>query len=62
MLRETAQARVPCLAVMAVLSQVRGGGAAMNALSGIAVLLWIASLVVALLVPLVKWLIWEGWI
>ena len=44
---------------MAVLSQVRGGGAAMNALSGIAVLLWIASLVVALLVPLIKWLIWE---
>lgn len=41
---------------MAVLSQVRGGGAAMNALSGIAVLLWI----VALLVPLVQWLIWEG--
>ena len=28
----------------------------------IAVLLWIASLVSALLVPLVKWLIWEGWI
>lgn len=44
---------------MAVLSQVRGGGAAVNALSGIAVLLWIASLVVALLVPLIKWLIWE---
>ena len=32
----------------------------MNALSGIAVLLWIASLVSALMVPLVKWLIWEG--
>lgn len=28
----------------------------------IAVLLWLASLVSALLVPLVKWLIWEGWI
>lgn len=28
----------------------------------IAVLLWLASLVAALLVPLVKWLIWEGWI
>ena len=26
----------------------------------IAVLLWLASLVAALLVPLVKWLIWEG--
>lgn len=26
------------------------------------VLLWIASLVAELLVPLVKWLIWEGWI
>ena len=26
----------------------------------IAVLLWLASLVSALLVPLVKWLIWEG--
>lgn len=60
MLWETAQARVPCLAVMAVLSQVRDGGAAVNALSGIAVLLWLASLVAALLVPLVKWLIWEG--
>ena len=46
---------------MAFLSQVRGGGAAVNALSGIAVLLWIASLVSALMVPLVKWLIWEGW-
>lgn len=45
---------------MAVLSQVRDGGAAVNALSGIAVLLWLASLVAALLVPLVKWLIWEG--
>lgn len=32
----------------------------MNALSGIAVLLWLASLVAALLVPLVQWLIWEG--
>lgn len=27
----------------------------------IAVLLWLTSLVAALLVPLVKWLIWEGW-
>ena len=27
----------------------------------IAVMLWLASLVSALLVPLVKWLIWEGW-
>lgn len=26
----------------------------------VAVLLWLASLVVALMVPLVKWLIWEG--
>ncbi len=34
----------------------------MNVLAGIAVLLWIASMVAALLVPLVKWLIWEGWI
>ena len=25
------------------------------------VLLWLASLVSALMVPLVKWLIWEGW-
>lgn len=33
----------------------------MNVLAGIAVLLWLASLVAALLVPLVKWLIWEGW-
>lgn len=24
-------------------------------------LLWVASLVVELLLPLVKWLIWEGW-
>lgn len=32
----------------------------MNVLAGIAVLLWIASMVAALLVPLVKWLIWEG--
>lgn len=32
----------------------------MNVLAGIAVLLWIASIVAALLVPLVKWLIWEG--
>lgn len=32
----------------------------MNALSGIAMLLWLASMVAALLVPLVKWLIWEG--
>ena len=47
---------------MAVLSQVRCGGAAVNALSGIAVLLWLASLVAALLVPFIKWLIWEGWI
>jgi hypothetical protein len=28
----------------------------------VAVLLWLASLVAELLVPLVKWLIWEGWI
>lgn len=28
----------------------------------VAVLLWLASLVSALLVPLVEWLIWEGWI
>lgn len=28
----------------------------------IAVLLWLASLVAALMVPLVKWLIWEGWL
>lgn len=27
----------------------------------IALLLWIASLVAALLVPLIEWLIWEGW-
>ena len=33
----------------------------MNVLAGIAALLWIASLVSALMVPLVKWLIWEGW-
>lgn len=26
----------------------------------IAVLLWLASLVAALLVPLIEWLIWEG--
>ena len=26
----------------------------------IAVLLWIASLVAALLVPLIQWLIWDG--
>lgn len=26
------------------------------------VLLWIASLVLALLVPLIEWLIWGGWI
>lgn len=32
----------------------------MNVLAGIAVLLWLASLVSALLVPLVKLLIWEG--
>lgn len=32
----------------------------MNVSTGIAVLLWIASMVAALLVPLVKWLIWEG--
>lgn len=25
------------------------------------VLLWLASLVAALLVPLIEWLIWEGW-
>ena len=28
----------------------------------IAVLLWLASLVLALLVPFIEWLIWEGWI
>ncbi len=33
----------------------------MNVLSGIAVLLWLASLVLALLSPLVNLLIWEGW-
>ena len=33
----------------------------MNVLSGIAVLLWLASLVLALLSPLIKWLILEGW-
>lgn len=33
----------------------------MNALSGIAVLLWLASLVAMLLLPLIKLLIWEGW-
>lgn len=27
----------------------------------IAVLLWLTSLVAALLVPLIEWLIWEGW-
>ena len=27
----------------------------------IALLLWLASLVTALLVPLIEWLIWEGW-
>ena len=27
----------------------------------IAALLWLASLVAALMVPIVKWLIWEGW-
>lgn len=27
----------------------------------VAVLLWLASLVAALLVPLIEWLIWEGW-
>lgn len=26
------------------------------------VLLWIASLALALLVPLIEWLIWDGWI
>lgn len=26
-----------------------------------AMLLWLASLVAALLVPLIEWLIWEGW-
>lgn len=26
----------------------------------VAVLLWLASLVAALLVPLIEWLIWEG--
>lgn len=26
----------------------------------IAVLMWLASLVAALLVPLIEWLIWEG--
>lgn len=33
----------------------------MNALSGIAVLLWLASLALALLSPLVNLLICEGW-
>lgn len=27
----------------------------------IAVLLWLASLVAELLVPLIEWLIWDGW-
>lgn len=27
----------------------------------IELLLWIASLVAALLAPLIEWLIWEGW-
>lgn len=27
----------------------------------VAVLLWLASLVAALLVPIFKYLIWEGW-
>ena len=27
----------------------------------IAVLLWLAPLVSALLAPLIQWLIWEGW-
>ncbi len=26
-----------------------------------AMLLWLASLVAALLAPLIEWLIWEGW-
>lgn len=25
------------------------------------VLLWLSSLMAALLLPLIKWLIWEGW-
>lgn len=33
----------------------------MNVLSGIAVLLWLASLVLALLSPLINCLICEGW-
>lgn len=33
----------------------------MSGLAGIAVLLWLASLVAALSVPIIKWLIWEGW-
>lgn len=32
----------------------------MSGLAGIAVLLWLASLVAALLVPIFKWLIWDG--
>ena len=31
----------------------------MNVLAGIAVLLWLASMVAALLLPLIKLLIWE---
>lgn len=34
----------------------------MNVLSGIAVLLWLASLVLALLSPLINLLAWEGWL
>lgn len=33
----------------------------MGVLPGIAVLLWLMSLVAALLLPLIEWLIWEGW-
>lgn len=33
----------------------------MNVLSGIAVLMWLASLVLALLSQLIICLIWEGW-
>ncbi len=32
----------------------------MNVLAGIAVLLWIASMVAAFLLPLIKLLMWEG--
>ena len=32
----------------------------MREYAGLVLLLWLASLVAALLVPLIKWLIWEG--